>query len=397
MEPKPLASRTGRVEPSAVAEMLKLGRELEQKGRKVVRLVQGEPDFSTPQHIKGAVQEGLSRGLTRYVPNQGIPELREAVAEKLKRDNLIEADPKTEILITNGGQLGLFLALMATVEAGDEVLMADPTFGNFASMARLAGGVPVFVPLEKRNGRFHLGEEVIARHVSPRTKAFIVNTPGNPTGNVMSREELDGIGRLAVRHGFYLILDEVYEKLIFPGYTHHSLASFSDDIRKRSITVNSFSKTYAMTGWRLGYTVAPRQLAQAMSNMYQLSARCATAFVQYAGIAALQGPQDCVRQMVAEYARRRDLVVKLLGQIPDISCVTPEGTFYAFVDVSKISGDSWAVARFLLSEGGVLTSPGAFYGACGEGHIRLSFATSDDQIRDGIARMGEALARFPRR
>ncbi|MBM4465475.1 MAG: pyridoxal phosphate-dependent aminotransferase [Chloroflexi bacterium] len=393
--PKPqIAARIASIPPSGVAEMMRLGREMEQRGEEVIYLVQGEPDFDTPPHIIEAAREAMARGFTHYVPGEGLLELREAVAEKLARENDIQADPKSEILITTGATMGLYAAVMAVVDPGDEVLLTDPAYGPYEAMVGLAGGRVVFVPLMKSDRGFYFVSEEFESRVTPRTKAIVINTPNNPTGKVMTRAELEMLGELAQRHDLIIIADEVYEKLVYDGRQHVSIAALAPEFKARTIVVNSFSKTYAMTGWRLGYNVANSALTSAMTKVIYQSGRCATAFVQRAGIVALRESQDRVRQMFQAYLERRRLMTDLLATIPGVSCPSPEGTFYVFPDVSSFGMGTWDLAKYLLNEVKVVTTPGRYYGVQGEGHLRLSFATSTANIRLGINRIGHALERL---
>lgn len=391
MSKSQVAARIATVPPSGVAEMKRLGLEMQQRGQEVMYLVQGEPDFDTPSHIIEGAREAMAQGFTHYVPGEGLLELREAVAEKLARENGIQADPQSEVVITNGGTLGLFAALMAVVDPGDEVLLTDPAFGPYEAMVGLAGGRPVFVPLMKVGGRFHFVFEEFESRVTPRTKAIVINTPNNPTGKVMTHAELEMLGELAQKHDLIIITDEVYEKLVYDGRRHMSIAALSPELKDRAIVVNSFSKTYAMTGWRLGYNVANPTLTSAMTKVIYQSGRCATAFVQRAGVVALRGSQDCVQEMFQAYVERRRLITDLLATIPGVSCPSPDGAFYVFPDVSSFGMGTWELAKYLLSEAKVVTTPGRYYGVQAEGHLRLSFATSMANIRRGINWIKQAL------
>jgi aspartate/methionine/tyrosine aminotransferase len=259
-------------------------------------------------------------------------------------------------------------------------------------MAGLAGGRAVYVPLHKSDGGFHIVLDEFEKRITPRTKAMVINTPNNPTGKVMTRAELEMIGALAEQHDLIIITDEVYEALVYDGHQHVSIASLSPELQARSILVNSFSKTYAMTGWRLGYNVARPDITSAMTKVIYQSGRCASEFVQWAGITALRGSQDCVRDMHRAYAERRALITEMLDSIPDVSCSPPEGAFYVFPDVSSYGMETWELARYLLQNAETVTVPGRYYGLQGEGHLRLSFASSLENIRMGVQRLGLALA-----
>jgi len=349
-----------------------------------IRLELGEPDFATPAHIVEAAVEALHRGATHYTPTAGIMPLRQAIADKLLRENGIPVDPATQVIATVGAVSALALSVQVLVQEGGEVLVPDPGWPNYVSHVVWAGGTPVHVPLPAENG-FHLHRDILRRYVTPRTRAIIINSPSNPTGAVFTREEIEGIAAFAVEHDLVLISDEVYEKILFDGHTHYSPASNSD-FRDHVITINSFSKTYAMTGWRLGYAAGPASLISAMTLLQEISVSCPNAATQEAGRVALSGPQDAVDDMVRHYTARRRLLVDGLNQIPGFSCRAPEGSFYVFANVSKF-GKAGDVAERLIREARVVTVPGTGFGPSGEGHVRLSFATSEENLREALRRL----------
>lgn len=392
MEFNPVSGRARAIGPSAVAEMLAMGRQLESEGITVYRLVQGEPDFDVPECVRTAAKQALDEGYTHYTPNQGLIKVREVVAEKLERENGIKADPASEIIMTNGATLGLYLAVMALVDPGDEVILLEPYFGAYPNMIALARGVAVPIPMKKDGAHYTPDIELMRKVITPRTKAIMLNTPSNPSGSVMTREELAAIGQVACDHNLYVIVDEVYEKLVFDEYEHVSIASLSEEFWNRTVTVNSFSKTYAMTGMRLGYNVANQTITQAMSKINQVSGRCASASIQMAGIQALRGAQDEVAQMVERYRNRRLLVHEHLSRVEGLQCHVPEGTFYYWLDLRFLGLSSWDIAKYILSKGHVLLTPGSYFGDSGDGFLRLSFATSEDNIVSGINAFGRALA-----
>ena len=381
---KPLAKRTQGLEASAVAEMKGLGQQLAEEGREIIPLVQGEPDFDTPTHISQAAMEALRNGRTHYVPTQGLMSLREAVAEKLKRENNIDANPATEVIITAGATIGLHLVMLTILDEGDEVLLPDPAYGPFKSIVTLSGGVYKFIPMEEDDGHFVLTEEAIESVITPRTKAIIVCSPNNPTGNVLSKEELEAAARVAEKHDLFIISDEVYEKLVYDGHEHLSILALAPHLKSQIIVVNAFSKSYAMTGWRLGYNVASPEIISTMSKVHQFTGRMPAAFVQHAGIAALKGPQDIISEMIGSYKARREMIVAGLQDVPGVVCPRPEGTFYAFIDARETGQDSWNLARHLLRTGGVITTPGDHYGPNGEGRLRISYACDTDQLARGL-------------
>lgn len=386
------AQRTEAVKPSDVLEMMRLARELEQKGHPVNYLVQGEPDFDTPQHIKDAAYQALLDGYTHYPPAEGYPELRLAIAETLAAAHDLVYQPDQEILVTNGASLGLYLAINAVVEPGDEVIITNPSFGAYSMLIESAGGTVVWVPTHNESGRSKLDIDELRRAVTPRSKAILYCNPDNPTGRVMSETSLRDIGDIAVEHGLIIISDEVYEKFVYSGAAYTPLAALDSNYREHCILVNSFSKTYAMTGWRLGYNAAPPNLMQAMKKMNSVAGRAAAAFVQQAGIAALRGPQDDVQRMNTEYAARRTLILDKLATIDGVRYTVPDGGFYVFVDVSAFGKDSRALANELLRRGGVVLTPGDYYGPGGAGHLRLSFASNRQAIDQGMDGLKQALA-----
>jgi len=349
----------------------------------------GEPDFDTPEHIKEAAKKALDEGYTHYTSNRGLSELRELIAEKIWRENRIEADPNSEILITHGASQGLFLAFLATINPGDEVLISDPYYPLYENVIAMAGGKPVrFILHEERN--FEADPDEIEKLVTPRTKSIVLNSPNNPTGSVISRKSLESISEMTIKNNILVISDEVYEKFVYDGLQHHSIAALPE-MKSRTITINAFSKTYAMTGWRIGYVAASPEIIEQMLKMHVYSGICANAFVQKAAIAALEGPQNCVNKMVSEFKERRDLIVRKLNKISGISCQLPKGAFYVFPNVSALGLPSEDIARFLVQEVGVIIVPGSAFGAHGEGHLRLSYAASRNNIETSMERVKQAV------
>ncbi|HSB54599.1 MAG TPA: pyridoxal phosphate-dependent aminotransferase, partial [Gemmatimonadales bacterium] len=293
-------------------------RELQQRGVRVVNLGGGDPDFDTPPHIVAAAVAAIDKGLTHYVASRGIPELRKAVAGKFQRDNRVAYDPDTEVIVTASGKLALYITLAAMLEPGDEVLYFDPAWVSYEPMIRMLGGIPAAVPLRSADN-FILDGDELKKRVSPRTKAMILNTPNNPTGRVLTAEELDVVARSAREHGYWVLSDEIYEHIIYDRRRHISLASLPG-MRELTVTLNGMSKAYAMTGWRLGYLGAPAPLCEQILKVQQHVVTCAPSFVQAAGVAALQGPQGCVAEMTAEYDRRRRFMTDALNAIPGVRC-----------------------------------------------------------------------------
>ncbi len=373
------ASKIDSLSESMTVAVSDRARELQQKGVPVVNLGGGDPDFNTPPHIVDAANEAIRRGLTHYVASKGIPELRQAIAAKFRRDNHVAYDPDSEIIVTAGGKLALYIALTAMVEPGDEVLIFDPAWVSYEPMIRMLDGVPVAVPLRPED-HFMLDSAALKRGITPRTKAMILNSPNNPTGRVLTPEELALVARAAQEHGIWVLSDEIYEPIVYDGHRHTSLAALPG-MRDLTITINGMSKAYAMTGWRLGYLGAPAPLCEQMLKVQQHVVTCAPSFVQAAGVAALQGSQACVAEMVAEYDRRRRFMTEALNAIPGVQCPLPEGAFYLFPRVAYRGMDSNALARFMIEQAHVAVTPGAAFGRTGAWNIRLTFATSMANLR----------------
>ncbi len=359
--------------------------DLAQRTPGIISLGIGEPDLDTPPHVKEAAKKALDEGYTHYTPNNGFLDLREAIAEKLNRENKIPASPD-EVIVTGGGGTGaLMLAALCLIDPGDEVIIPDPGFMVYEAVVLMAGGRPVRVPLREEEGFRMLPSEVEAK-ITPRTKAIIINTPSNPTGGVLEKEDLEGIAELAVKHDLYVISDEVYEKLVYDGHRHVSLASLPD-MWERTVTVNSFSKTYAMTGWRIGYAAAPKPLVDEMVKLQQFTMVHAPAVSQRAALAALKGPQGFVESMVEEYDRRRRFIVERLNTIDGLSCVRPKGAFYVFLNIKELGLSSEEAAMKILEQAKVVTVPGTAFGPNGEGYLRLSYARPLDQLEEACSRL----------
>lgn len=375
----PIMSRTGgrvsSLRPTAINSVLSEVRPLQAQGRKIVSLMRGEPDFPTPPHIRDAAVKALAAGRTSYPDNRGELPLREAVGHKLNYD------PATEILITDGATLGIHAALTALVSHGDEVLLPEPIYDAYQSPIRLTGADPRSVRLDDLEAAW-----------TPNTRILLINTPWNPLGRVLTRRELTGIGEFVCRRNLTLISDEIYEAITYDGHKHISPATISSELRDRTVVINSFSKTYAMTGWRLGYCAARADLIRSMFLVLQQSSRGPATFVQDAGVVALTGPQDCVHEMVAEYTRRRRLVIDALTGVDRIKVLPPEGGFFAMVDITATGRTSDDVRRYLLHEHGVAVVHGRAYGRAGESLLRVSFASGGDTLDRGLELLRKGLA-----
>ncbi|MCS7112455.1 MAG: pyridoxal phosphate-dependent aminotransferase [Nitrososphaerota archaeon] len=375
-----VSDRVSSIEPSPIRKLMdRVG-----SMREVLGLHVGEPDFDTPKIIKEAAKRALDEGATHYTFAAGIPELREAIAEKLLRENSVTADPEGEITVTIGGYGAIFSAIQALVNIGDEVLIPEPAWPAYRGFVRLAGGIPIPIPLKPPE--YMLDVDAIEDRITEKTKMIIINTPNNPVGSVYPKDVLTCIARLSAEKQIYLLSDEVYEKIVFDGISHFSPASIQD-AREYVISIYSFSKTYAMTGWRIGYVVASKDVTRAIRVVHSYMASCVSPAVQIAALTALREAEDYVRMMVDKYRERRDLAYDLLSEIPGVECIKPKGTFYLFPDFSHIEPSSIKLSEKLLEKARVATVPGLAFGEAGEGHLRISVAASSETIREAIHRI----------
>ncbi len=375
-----LAKRSLAVEWSGIRVMFALADEIPD----VVNLGIGQPDFDTPPFIIEAGKKALDEGYTRYPPAKGFRDVREAIAEKVARENGIRADPDQEIFVAVGAMQVVFNTVLHLVEPGDEVIVLDPGY-DYYSQIRLFGGVPVPVEVREEN-LFKVDPLDIKKAITKKTKLIILNSPSNPTGAVLDEDQLREVAALSQKHHIFVLSDEPYEHILFDGKKHISIASF-DGMKELTITAYTLSKSYAMTGWRVGYAVAPKFIIDEMEKIMEHMVSGVTAMAQRAALAAITGPQDCVKEMVEKYASRREIVYRGLNDIEGISCVLPEATFYAFPNISRIGLSSWDLARFLVREHKVALVPGSIFGDKGEGYLRLSFAASEAQLKEGLARI----------
>jgi aspartate aminotransferase len=397
-----LADRLKTLAPSSTLAVQAKAKELRNQGVDVISFGAGEPDFDTPQRIKDAATEAMRRGQTKYTEVGGIPELRAAVCAKLKRDNGLAYEP-ADVLVSVGAKHTLFNLVTALINPGDEVLVPSPYWVSYPEQARLMGGVPVEVETFEATG-FDLDPTRLRAAVTERTKLIVINSPNNPTGAVFSPAALEAVARLAVERKLWIVSDECYEALTFEG-RHVSIASFGPEVKARTIVVNTCSKAYAMTGWRIGYAAGDRTLIKAMTDVQSQVTSNPSSIAQWAAVEALTGPQSEVAKMAGEFDRRRRLVIAGLNALPGVRCAMPRGAFYAFANVSGLFGRTWArpagavtlkssldVTGFLLEEARVAVVPGRDFGS--DAHVRLSYATSDTLISEGLARMGAALAKL---
>ena len=388
-----LAKRVGRLSPSPTMAVSEEANRLRSEGRNVVDFSIGEPDFNTPDNIKGVGHRAIDDNFTRYTSAPGIKDLREAVVEKYRRQYGVDYSVP-EVVISCGAKHTLFNLAFALFEEGDEVLLPVPYWVTFPEQFKMVGAVPVEV-MTREEDDFVLKASALEAKVTSRTRAMVVNTPNNPTGAVIPADEMDRIVDLALDRDLMIIFDECYEFFVFDGNRHTSLAQYADRARRVSLLVNTASKTYAMTGWRIGYLVAPREVARSVSNIQSHSANPASVS-QKAALESILGNQDSVSQMIAEYERRRRYVVERLNGMPGLSCATPGGAFYAFPNVSSYFGsearDSVEFSTWLLRQSGVAVVPGSAFGM--EGHVRISFATSMENLVTGMDLMEQALGRM---
>lgn len=365
---------------------------LEAEGRRIIHFEAGRPDFDTPPHIKSAAMKALEDGMVHYTATEGIPVLREAMAESIRRYKKISYDPETEIIMTAGGQEAMYLGLKATINPGDEVLVPNPGFGLFFSSIRLVGGMPVSLPLKAESG-FVPDFEQAKRLVSDKTRAIIVNSPHNPSGTVWSMKQIEAVCEFVKKFDLFLFSDETYDRMIFEG--EFICPAGLPGMKDRTVILGSLSKTYAMTGWRIGYMAAPKEITEAAIRIQQNLLICLCAFAQAGATTALKGPQDCVIEMVSEFNERRHIILNGIEQSPGLSCpFTPRGAFYVFVKHHVPGMNSRGVTDYLLEEGGVAMVPGAEFGTEGEGFFRISYACSIDDCREGMDRIAETMTKL---
>lgn len=364
----------------------------EQMGEKIIHLNIGRPDFDTPVHIKEAAKKALDESKVHYSSNYGIPPLREALAQKFEEDNNLSYDPAKEMIVTVGGNEAVFLTMMGLLDPGDEVLIPDPCWLNYFYCVQMAGAKPISVPAREEYDFVPHIDDFRSR-VTEKTRMIVINTPNNPTGAVYTAEALDEIAKLAVEKDLYVLSDEIYEKMVFDGQRHISFGSLTG-MKDRTITVNGFSKNYSMTGWRLGVVAANRDVISALVRIHQYATICATSFAQWGAVAALTGPQDEIRHMIAEFDRRRILVSKALQEMPGIRVKQPAGAFYIFPSIKETGKSSEEMAQYLVEEANIAVVPGHVFGDFGEGYIRLSFANSYENLTMAMEKMHAALKKL---
>ena len=394
-----VSQRARNIVPSATLTIAATARRMRAQGIDVIGFGSGEPDFDTPDHIKEAAIQAIHEGFTKYTASGGIDELKDAVVTKLKRDNGLEYT-RDQVLISCGGKHSLFNVFQALLEPGDEVIIPAPYWVSFPEQVKLCDGKPVFAQTSEREG-FRIARGLVEPLVTSRTKMLVLNSPCNPTGAALTRGELEGLAALAVERGFWLLSDETYDSLVYDGHQHVSVASFGDAVYARTILVNSLSKAYAMTGWRVGYTAGAKDVIKAMDSLQSQETSNPTSIAQRAAVVALTGAQDSTHRMRAEFDRRRRSIVKRLNEMLGVTCLSPQGAFYVFPNVSGTYGKSHAgttitnstsFAAYLLDEARIAVVPGVEFGS--DAHIRISYATSMTNIEKGMDRMAAAVAQL---
>jgi aminotransferase len=373
------------IRPSGIRKLFDIAQQMDN----VISLGIGEPDFDTPTHIKAAAIKAINEGYTHYTPNAGFPDLRAALAQKVVEYNNLHYE-SDEVIVTNGGCTGaLLIAMLALVNPGDEVIISDPGFVVYDAAVRIANAIPVPIVV-REDTDFRMLPEDVEKHITSKTRALILNSPSNPTGSVQLHKDLEDLANLAQQYNFYVIADEVYEKMVYDGTKHYSIASFPG-MHARTVTVNSLSKTYAMTGWRIGYATADRPIIDHMTQLQQFTMVHAPAISQRAALAALTGPQDFVDHMIQRFDERRQFLVKRLNELPPFRCPTPKGAFYVFPNIQDSSYSSTEFAQYLLKTCNVACVPGSAFGTHGEGYLRLSYAQPIAQLNDACERIQRAL------
>lgn len=378
-----LNERVAGISPSLTLAVDAKAKALAAAGEKICGFGAGEPDFDTPEHIKEAAAKALREGRTKYAPNDGIPELRAAIVDKLVSENKLAYKPE-QVLISNGAKHSLFNIFMALCREGDEVIIPAPFWLSYPEMVRVAGGTPVFVK-GSAGGGLKLTPAELEAAITPRSKALLINSPSNPTGAVYTKAELAALAEVAVRHNLYIVSDEIYERMVYEGAEAVSVGALSPEVFKRTITVNGFSKPYAMTGWRLGYFAGPIEIVKAASALQSHSTSAPNTFAQYGAVAALRGPQDCVTRMVQAFDERRQYLHRRLTAMPGLTCVKPLGAFYAFPNIAATGVKSVDFSARLLEAEKVAVVPGLPFGT--DVHVRLSYACSMANIEEGMNRL----------
>ncbi|MEE2948036.1 MAG: pyridoxal phosphate-dependent aminotransferase [Verrucomicrobiota bacterium] len=379
----PISSRAASLAPSLTLAISAKAKELRAAGEDVIGFGAGEPDFDTPQHIKDAAAQALADGFTKYTPSSGIPELRQAVADKFQKDYGVEYQP-SQVIVNCGGKHSCFNVIYATCEAGDEVIIPAPYWLSYPEMAKLAGAKPVIIETTDAT-EFKVTPNQLREAITPNTKLFILNSPSNPTGSVYSAEEIRQLGDVCVENGVLIMSDDIYEKLVYDGAEFTSVTRFSEEHLAHTIIVHGLAKAYSMTGWRIGFLAAPKPIAQAINALQSHSTSNATSFAQKGAVAALNGPQDHLDNWLAEFDKRRRYAAEQLNAMPGISCINSKGAFYLFPNIAETGLKSAEFCERLLEQAKVAAVPGIAFGA--DSNFRISYATSMENIQNGMARL----------
>ena len=379
-----------KIKPSGIRKLF----DLAQNRKDIISFGIGEPDFITPDHVREAAKQAIEEGYTHYTPNAGFADLREALSQKLNDFNHIPVK-SGEVLVTSGGTQALFSAFYVLLNPGDELIVPDPGFLIYGSQVILAGGNPVFLPIREAN-HFQIDPNELEKMITPKTKAILLNSPSNPTGMVINRDILEKVAEIAKKYNLFIISDELYEDILFDGRKHLSIASLPG-MKERTISIFGFSKSYAMTGWRIAYIACPESLIQEMIKIQQNTAVCPNSVTQRAVLYGLQNPRETnlsIDNMREAYQKRRDVIINGFSEIEGFDCLSPEGAFYAFPNITKTGKSSEELSMYLLDECGVVTVPGNAFGQYGEGYLRFSFATSVDMIQNGLEKIKEGIKKL---
>ena len=389
-----LTKRAKAISPSPTLAITAKAKAMQAEGIDIIGFGAGEPDFDTPEHIKQAAIKAISEGFTKYTPTAGIPPLKKAICDRFKADSGLEYDP-SQVIVSCGAKHSIYNIVQVLCEAGDEVIIPSPYWVSYPEMVRVAEATPVFIDAAEKDN-FKITAASLQKAITKKTKLLILNSPSNPTGQVYSKKELEAIAKIAVEKDIWVISDEIYDKLVYGGVENVSIASLNPQIKAKTLVVNGVSKSYSMTGWRIGYVAGDKEIIGAMSNLQDHSTSNPVSISQKAALAALTGPQDAVKTMAAEFEKRRDYMVERLNKMPGISCLLPPGAFYAFPNVSKLFGKSYngkqikgsmGLTELLLTEAKVAVLPGSPFGA--DNYLRLSYATSMKNITGGMDRIEE--------
>ena len=387
-----ISKRITEIPAHPIQKINEQAREMERSGEEVIHLEFGEPDFNTPRFIIEAAYKAMKAGYTKYTSGMGLIQLREAISKKIWADCGVEVDPASEIVVLPGTKHAIYCALMATVNPGDEVIITDPCYPPYEFAIKLVEGIPVRVPL-KESLDFRLDPKELESKVTPKTKMILLNFPNNPTGSILTKEAIEALSEIVQRRNILVLSDEIYENLIYNGEKFHSIIS-SSEMRDQTILVNGFSKTYAMTGWRLGYAVAPKVIAEKIRKVQENTTTCAPSFCQIAGVEALKKGRQFVNNMVREFNHRRQVLVHGLNKIRGVSCSMPKGAFYAFPNITELGVDDNKLSECLLKEAKVATVPGSAFGNQGHGHLRISYANSVENINKALEQIREAVEKL---